>query len=110
MGVYGVMAFSVARRTREIGIRMALGARAQFVMRSVLREGFSLALVGAMVGLLGAWGLSRVMAGLLYGVQPRDPLTFLLAPVVLMTAAVGAALVPAWRATRVDPVEAIRSE
>jgi predicted permease len=110
VGVYGVMAYSMARRTREIGIRMALGARAARVMGSVLREGLVLALVGTALGLAGAWGLSRVMEGLLYGVTTRDPLTFVLAPVALLVAALAAAAIPAWRATRVNPVDAMRSE
>jgi hypothetical protein len=110
VGVYGVMAFSVARRTREIGIRIALGARSARVMRAVLREGLALALIGTALGLGGAWALSRVMESLLYGVTTRDPLTFVLAPVALLAFALLAALLPAWRATRVSPVDAIRTE
>jgi predicted permease len=110
VGVYGVMAFSVARRTREIGIRIALGARGGRVMRAVMREGLALALIGTAVGLGGAWALARVMESLLYGVTTRDPLTFVVAPVALLAFALVAALVPAWRATRVNPVDAIRTE
>jgi predicted permease len=110
VGVYGVISFSVARRTREIGIRIALGARSARVLRAVLREGIALALVGTALGLGGAWLLSRVVESLLYGVTTRDPLTFVLAPVVLLTSALAAAAVPAWRATRVSPVDAIRTE
>jgi predicted permease len=110
VGVYGVMAFTVARRTREIGIRMALGARSGRVLQGVLREGLSLALIGTALGLGGAWALSRVMEGLLYGVTTRDPVTFVAAPLALLLFAGVAALLPAWRATRVDPVQAIRVE
>jgi putative ABC transport system permease protein len=110
VGVYGVMAFSVARRTREIGIRMALGARRGSVLASVLGEGLQLAAVGTALGLFGAWTLSRVMEGLVYGVGTRDPVTFLVAPLALLAFALAAALLPAVRATRVNPVEAIRSE
>jgi predicted permease len=110
VGVYGVMAFNVSRRTREIGIRMALGARTVRVMRGVLREGLLLALIGTALGLAGAWALVRVMDGLVYGITTRDPLTFTLAPLAVLVFALVAALLPAWRAARVDPVEAIRAE
>jgi predicted permease len=110
VGVYGVMAYSVARRTREIGVRIALGARSRQVMGGVLREGLLLAGIGAALGLGGAWALSRVMEGLLYGVTTTDPLTFALAPAALLVVALAAALLPAWRATRVNPMEAMRVE
>ncbi|HEY8469909.1 MAG TPA: FtsX-like permease family protein, partial [Longimicrobiales bacterium] len=110
IGVYAVVAFSVAQRTREIGIRMAMGARGNDVLRLVLREGAALAVAGAAAGLLGAWMLARVLAGMVYGVSPRDPVAFALAPAVLVSIALLASLLPARRATRVDPVEAIRVE
>ena len=110
IGVYAVVAFSVAQRTREIGIRMAMGARGNDVLRLVLREGAALAVAGAAAGLLGAWMLARVLAGMVYGVSPRDPVAFVLAPAVLIAIALLASLLPARRATRVDPVEAIRVE
>src|SRR5690606_4381425 len=110
VGVYGIVAFGVAQRTREIGIRMAMGARTGDVLRLVLREGAVLAAVGAAAGTLGAWMLARVLAGLVYGVSPRDPVAFVLAPAVLIAIALLATLVPARRATRVDPVEALRAE
>ena len=110
VGVYGVMAFNVARRTREIGIRIALGARARRVLASILREGLVLTAVGGAIGLAGAWTLASVLEGLLFGITSRDPVTFLVAPLILLTVAVAAVLLPAWRATRVNPVEAIRME
>lgn len=110
VGVYGVMAFGVAQRTREIGIRIALGAESRRLLRQVVGEGLGLAAAGTVIGLLGAWMLARVLGGLVYGVAPRDPVAFIAAPAVLLAVAVLAALVPARRAARVDPVEAIRVE
>ena len=110
IGVYGVIAFSVARRTREIGIRLALGALPHQVRWSVLREAAILATGGAVLGLFGAWMLSRVLSGLIYGITVTDPIAFVTAPIVLLLTATAAALVPAQRATRVDPVKAIQTE
>ena len=110
IGVYAVVAFSVAQRTREIGIRMAMGARTKDVLRLVLREGAALAVAGAAAGLLGAWMLTRVLAGMVYGVSPRDPVAYALAPALLIAIALLASLLPTRRAVRVDPVEAIRVE
>ena len=110
VGVYGVIAYGVSRRTREIGIRIALGARRADVMRLVMREGVILAVAGVALGLAGAWALRRLIEGMLYGIQPEDPITFVLAAVVLMATAVFATLIPSRRATRVDPVRAIRAE
>jgi predicted permease len=110
IGVFGVVAFSVARRTREIGIRIALGARPGQLRRAVLGEALTLALLGTASGVVGAWVLSRALSGLVYGITTRDPAAFTLGPAVLLVAAMLAALVPAQRATRVDPLRSIRSE
>ena len=109
-GLYGVIYYLVAQRTREIGIRMALGADRARVLRLVLRQGAALALGGIAVGLIGAVMLSRLLAGLLYGVSTHDPLTFVTVAVVLGTVALVASLVPAWRAARVDPVVALKTD
>ena len=110
IGLYGVMAFSVAQRTREIGLRMALGADAPRVLRGVLAQGLTLAGVGVAVGLAGAIALQRVVAGMLYGVQPTDPATLAGVSLLMGAAAVAAAAIPARRATRVDPMTALRSD
>jgi putative ABC transport system permease protein len=110
IGVYGVIAYGVARRTREIGIRMALGAQRSNVIGLVVTEGIMLAAIGVSIGLAGAWALRRLLASLLYGVTPGDPAAFIGAAVVLLTVAVIAALMPARRALRVDPALAIRTE
>jgi predicted permease len=109
IGIYGVMAYSVAQRTQEIGIRMALGARASDVWKMVLRQGIILTAVGMLCGLLFALGLSKIVASLLYGVSATDPLTFLLISVLLAAVALLASFLPARRATKVDPVMAIRN-
>jgi predicted permease len=109
-GLYGVIYYLVAQRTREIGIRVALGADKGRVVRMVLKQGAILALGGIAVGLAGAVALTRLLASLLYGVGTHDPLTFATVPIVLGTVALLASLVPAWRAARVDPVIALRSE
>lgn len=110
VGVYGVIAYGVTHRTREIGIRMALGARPRDVMLTFMREGVVLAAVGTALGLFGAWGLTRVLASLVYGVSPRDPVAFIVAPVVLLAIVAVATFLPARRATFVDPAEALRAE
>jgi predicted permease len=110
IGLYGVMAFSVARRTREIGLRMALGAAPRDVMRLVLGSGLALALVGIVVGSAVALALSRAIGGLLYGVSPVDGVTFSVVPLLLVAAASLACYLPARRAMKVDPVVALRSE
>jgi putative ABC transport system permease protein len=110
VGVYGVIAHAVTRRTREIGVRMALGAHPRQVVGAILREGLSLTLAGTVMGLGGAWLLTRVLAGLLYGVTPRDPLTFLVAPIVLVAISMIASLVPALRAARVNPAAIMKAE
>ena len=110
VGVYGVVSYSTAQRTREFGIRSALGADPRRIARLVLREAVVLAVIGVSVGLLLAAGLSRVLATVLYEVDPWSPLTFLLVSVVLTLVALGASAVPAQRATRVDPMVALRAE
>jgi putative ABC transport system permease protein len=110
VGIYGVMAYSVARRTHEIGVRMALGAQTADVMKLVLRQGMRLALAGLVLGLAGAVALTRVMAGLLYRVSATDPLTFVVVPGLLFAVALIACWLPTRRATRVHPMEALRYE
>jgi len=110
IGLYGVMAFSVAQRTREIGLRMALGADAPRVLRGVLGQGLSLAAIGIVLGLAGSLALQRVLAGMLYGVGTTDPATLAGVSALMVLAATLAALLPALRATRVDPMEALRAE
>ena len=108
VGLYGVMAYSVTQRTREIGIRMALGAEGQQVRGMVVRQGLLLAAGGVVLGVAGAFGLSRVVARLLFGIAGADPLTFVVVPAVLLVVAGIATLFPAWKASRVDPVDALR--
>ena len=110
VGVYGVKAYAVSRRTREIGIRMALGATPRAVLRMILREGLVMTLAGAAAGLALALGIGRLLGHLLYGVSPLDPWAFTLAPLALITAALCAAWPPARRATKVDPLVALRTE
>jgi predicted permease len=108
VGLYGVLAYSVTQRTRELGIRMALGASDGTVRTMVVRQGLVLALAGLLPGVLVSWALSRMITRLLYGVAPGDAVTFSVVPVMLVVVAVGATLLPAWRASRVDPAEALR--
>jgi len=110
IGVYGIIANSVARRTQEFGIRMALGARSADVLGLVVKQGLSLILPGVLIGLAGAVGLMRFLASLLYGVRPLDPLTLTLVAVAMIAVALLASYIPARRATRVDPMEALRYE
>jgi predicted permease len=110
MGIYGVTNYAVTQRTQEIGIRMALGARMSDVLKLVLRNGMSLTLIGAALGVLGAVGITRVMSSLLFGVEPTDPATFIAVALVLIVVAFIACYIPARRATKVDPLVALRYE
>ncbi len=110
VGIYGVMSYSVAQRTREIGIRMALGAQRKDVLKMTVKQGLKLVLIGIGLGLVVALALTRVMASLLFGVSATDPLTFLSIPLVLLAVAAVASYIPALRATRVDPMVALRAQ
>jgi len=104
------LATSVSRRTREIGIRLALGAQRDAVVRMVMRDALRVVALGLMLGLPAAWLLSRVLSNLLFDVSPRDPLTFALVIGVIVVVGVAASLTPAWRASRVEPAAALRME
>jgi ABC-type antimicrobial peptide transport system permease subunit len=108
IGLYGVMSYAVSQRVPEIGLRMALGATQRSVVRLVVRQGMKLALAGAGAGLAGSFALTRVLEGLLYDVSPADPLTLAAACLALLGVAWLAALLPARRAARVDPLAALR--
>ena len=110
VGLYGLLAYDVSRRTREIGIRMALGAQRNEVLRMVVRQGIILAIVGTAAGMVLALGVARYLATLLYGVRPFDPVTFAVVAILLFAVAAAACYVPARRATRVDPLVALRYE
>jgi putative ABC transport system permease protein len=110
IGIYGVLAYLVSSRTREIGIRIAVGAAPASVLRLIVGRGVGLALRGVAIGLLGALAGSRLMATLLYQIQPRDPATFIAVPIVLSLVAVLASVIPATRAMRVDPINALRTD
>jgi putative ABC transport system permease protein len=109
VGIYGVVAYLVSQRTQEIGIRLAIGANQSQVVGMVLRQGLSLAAVGIVVGLIGAFALTRLMQSLLYEVRPNDPVTFVAVTAVLLLIAVMASLLPAWRAIKVSPLIALRA-
>ena len=110
VGIYGVVSYAVSQRRREIGIRMALGASQEELMRLFLAHGFVLALIGVTCGLAVSAALTRVLGSLLFDVNPIDPLTYAAASLGLISAAVTASYIPALRAMAVDPVEALRSE
>jgi ABC-type antimicrobial peptide transport system permease subunit len=110
MGIYGVTAYVVTQRTREIGIRMALGAQLGDVLKMMLRYTMTLVVIGTIVGLAGAYALTRVMSNLLFQVTPTDLATFVVVPAVLLLVALVACLIPARRATKVDPLITLRYE
>jgi putative ABC transport system permease protein len=110
IGIYGLMAYSVQQRTQEMGIRMALGAQASHIRNMVIRQGMVLALIGVVIGIAGAFGLTRFLASFLFDVKPWDPLAFVVTPLLLAAVALLAVWVPAERAVRVDPMAALRFE
>jgi ABC-type antimicrobial peptide transport system permease subunit len=109
-GIYGVLSYAVAQRTREFGIRTALGSTAARILALVVGQGMALVALGVVFGLVGGFAATRLMVSLLYGVSPLDAAAWLLATLALVAAAAAAAVVPAWRATRSDPLVAMRVE
>jgi putative ABC transport system permease protein len=110
LGIYGVLAYFVAQRAREIGIRVALGAQTRDVMKMVMKQGMRLTLFGIGIGLIGGFALARLMKSLLFGVSASDPLTFAAVAALLASVAMAACYIPARRAMKVDPVVALRCE
>jgi putative ABC transport system permease protein len=110
VGLYGVLSYSVAQRSREIGMRLALGAQQSAILKLVLRDGVPLVLIGVVIGVAGAFALTRVLASMLFGVGVRDPAVFTGAPLILIVVAMVAVVIPAVRAMRVDPVETLAAE
>jgi putative ABC transport system permease protein len=110
VGIYSVMSYSVSRRTNEIGIRVALGASRKAVLLLIVRQALLLALIGSVIGIVGALSLSRLLASQLYGVRPTDPVTFVTVAGLLMIVSLVASYLPARRAMRVDPMIALRYE
>ena len=110
VGIYGVLSYTVRRRVREIGIRMALGATGPDVLKLVVSDGMKPILVGVAIGLVAALALSRLIASLIFGVRPTDPLTFAAVSVLLVAVGIVANIVPAYRASRIEPVRTLRDE
>ena len=110
IGVYGVMSYLVSQQTREIGIRMALGAEPRTILRSVIGHGLKLTLTGVAIGLAASFALTRFLSALLFGISPTDPATFAAVPIALTLVTIAACFIPARRATRVDPLAALRHE
>ncbi|HET8677043.1 MAG TPA: FtsX-like permease family protein, partial [Blastocatellia bacterium] len=110
IGIYGVMAYAVAGRTREIGIRMALGAQKADVLRLILSDGIILTITGVVLGLVASFAVTRILTSQLYGVDATDPVTFAVVSAILAAVAMAASYIPARRATRVDPMVALRHE
>jgi putative ABC transport system permease protein len=110
VGIYGVVNYTMTQRIHEIGLRIALGAQTRDVLKLIVGQAMKLALIGISLGMLGAFALTRLMKSLLFGVSSTDPMTFAVVALLLVLAALLAAWLPAWRATRVDPMIALRSE
>jgi len=108
IGIYGLLAYMVGQRSREIGLRLALGAQRADVLRLVLGKGVVLAGLGIVAGVIFSASTASMMASLLYGVRPYDPAVFLMVPLLLLVVAIAASYIPAWRATKVDPIVALR--
>jgi putative ABC transport system permease protein len=110
LGIYGVISYGVSQRTHEVGIRMALGAQRSDVLKLVVRQAMIVVLAGVGIGLLASWALTRIMKSLLFNVSVTDPLTFTVIAVLMILIALLASLIPAKRATKVDPLVALRHE
>lgn len=110
VGLYGLLAYAVRQRTAELGIRMALGASAARLVVMIVRQGLGLVTIGLIAGVIGAFALTRILATWVYGVTTTDPLTFVAVPLSIFAVALIACLIPAWRATRIDPLAALRYE